>query len=305
MVLRSFELSIFMIIITVIILSGCATDMPAMYGTGRGEDKVIDAPQQEETEIYDAAQTPQANNSSANGTKPRFDNKTGLKRIGFAAHQAGDTKTAVQVYKEALKISANDPDLNLKLANALVDNNSPREAILHYHRVLNSNPQHSQALVGMGQANLMLGNANSGIEYMYQAASLNNEATTLSSLGASYDLAGRHKEAQAVYRTALKDNPTDPDLRNNMALSLLLSGKPEDAVSILLSIIQKPNAKPRYRNNLALVYGVIGNEGAARKLLKEDLSIADVERNIESYRMIRHTMKANKNSKSLRDAILG
>jgi Flp pilus assembly protein TadD len=102
-------------------------------------------------------------------------------------------------------------------------------------------------------------------------------------LASAYDQQGLFDRAQSEYAAALKLQPNQPSVLNNMAMSMALHGDLKHAEQMLRTANALPEAstEPRLRQNLALVVGLEGRYDEARKIASEDLPPDQVEANLE------------------------
>jgi Flp pilus assembly protein TadD len=106
-------------------------------------------------------------------------------------------------------------------------------------------------------------------------------------LGVSFDLLGRHDEAQDAYRQGLAQAAETISLRNNLALSQALGGRYEEAIESLRILAREPEAGGRIRQNLALVYALAGQPETAALVAGQDLSENEVANNLAFYESLR------------------
>ena len=81
--------------------------------------------------------------------------------------------------------------------------------------------------------------------------------------GTALDMVGQAREAQVVYRQALRLAPIDPNLHGNLALSLALTGDRADALNEMQAAVASPTPDPRQETNAILVLALTGNATAA------------------------------------------
>lgn len=105
-----------------------------------------------------------------------------------------------------------------------------------------------------------------------------------SAIGVALDLQGRHAEAEAAYRRALALSPDNPEIVNNLALSLALSGKLDEALVLMGRAADHPKAGLQMRQNLALLTALKGNAAEAARLAGRDLPPDMARANAEIFR---------------------
>lgn len=92
------------------------------------------------------------------------------------------------------------------------------------------------------------------------------DPSVLQALGVAYDRTGQHQEAQAAYAEAMKHGRPSAALLNNDGLSRLISGDVEGAVARLREASTAPGANAQVRQNLALALVLKGDEAEARRV---------------------------------------
>ncbi len=114
------------------------------------------------------------------------------------------------------------------------------------------------------------------------AASGEGDWRTYSALGSAYDQQGQYAKARESYEKALKLEPNQISVINNLGMSYALEGNLKQAEVTLKSAMAMPSGKlnPRIRQNLALVVGLQGRFEESRKIASEDLPPDQVEANM-------------------------
>jgi predicted Zn-dependent protease len=93
----------------------------------------------------------------------------------------------------------------------------------------------------------------------------------LSAQGVIADQIGEHAKAQALYRSALKQDPSDPVVLTNLGLSLIISKQAGEAETILRRAVAAPKADARMRETLALALTINGRRDEAVSVLGVDM----------------------------------
>jgi Flp pilus assembly protein TadD len=208
--------------------------------------------------------------------------------IADASRSAGDFPNAVSLYRHAATMDSNNPDPLVALGDTLLDMGRPDEAIINYNAALKLSPKYSGALMGLGKAYLRTGRpdlAASPLAIDYQIRP--NDPKLLLLIGVADDFIGQHSYAQTRYQQGLRIAPGDRSLIVNLALSLALSEKFDEAIALLRPLAYAPGATPEQRQTLALIYGLKGDQNAARQLAQIDLDAASVSHNLAFYESLR------------------
>jgi len=106
----------------------------------------------------------------------------------------------------------------------------------------------------------------------------------------------RFLEAESLYAQAIRLNPKDPDLFNDLGYCYLLQGKLDKAERALLKAVGIAPANERYRNNLGLVYGYQGRYQEALEQFRRGGSEADAWYNLAYVQWVRTELDAARQS---------
>lgn len=173
--------------------------------------------------------------------------------LGETAANLGSTGKAIEYFRAAIALSANDASLRRKYGGLLLRSGDPAQALDVYREAAALDPTDARAFNGMAVA---------------------------------FDLLGQPGEAQQAYARALGLKPDDPATRSNLALSKALAGQHDEAVAMLTQLSAEPSAGPRTRQNLALALALKGQVREAAAVAAKDVSEADLRSNIAVYRSL-------------------
>jgi Flp pilus assembly protein TadD len=213
-------------------------------------------------------------------------------RLARASRANGDFASAINLYRSVTALPPEDPALLVELGDTLVDAASIDEGIEIYQKIQQraglAPAVRLEALLGLQQAYLTLGEPDQALRYAVQATALAPaDHRVLVCRGVALDLLGRHAEAQKAYRAVLVNAPRDVAARNDLALSLALTAHFDDAVEIMTSMARSSNATPRIRQNLALIYGLAGDVPHAAALSRVDLDSNATDGNLRFFEFAR------------------
>ncbi|MCP4393032.1 MAG: tetratricopeptide repeat protein [Alphaproteobacteria bacterium] len=105
-------------------------------------------------------------------------------------------------------------------------------------------------------------------------------------LGVAYDYNNLFEKSTNAYKKSLKIYPDNPDVLNNMGLSLALSGDIYGAIEIFENLVSKIDSQPQYRQNLAILLTLNGDIERASDYAYQDLPHDMATRNAKAYREI-------------------
>ncbi|HTZ35037.1 MAG TPA: tetratricopeptide repeat protein [Stellaceae bacterium] len=208
--------------------------------------------------------------------------------IADAARGAGDYGNAVSLYRHAATLEPKNPAPLVALGGTLLEMGKPDEAIVNYTAALKLSAREPGALRGLAKAYLKTGRpdlAGNPLALAYQDTP--NDPKLLLLIGVADDFLGQHVDAQRRYQQGLRVAPLDRALTLDLALSLALSEKFDQAIGLLRPLAFGPAATPQERQTLALIYGLKGDQRAAREVARRDLDAASVDHNLAFYETLR------------------
>jgi Flp pilus assembly protein TadD len=212
----------------------------------------------------------------------------GVMRIADASRATGDFSNAVNLYRRAATMEPHRGEPLDALGGTLLDMSKVDEAIVNYNAALKINPHDGEALRGLARAYLKTGRPDlAGDPLALAYLDTPNDSKLLLLIGVADDFIGQHGAAQARYRQGLQLTPADRSLSLDLALSLALSEKFDEAITILRPIAIAPGATAQQRQTLALIYGLKGDQKAARDVARVDLDPASVDHNLAFYESLR------------------
>jgi Flp pilus assembly protein TadD len=204
--------------------------------------------------------------------------------------EAHDTETALMLYREAVEASGKSASAYVRLGDACLRAKKFTQAIEAYHQALDREPNDPNAQLGLGTALVQQGSLERGLAALIKAAPLVNTGAAYNRLGVAQTMAGRFPEAEATFLKGRKVAPDDLDIATNLALAAALAGDPETAASLANEIANSLDVKPIHRRNLVIVLGVIGKSmGDARAVAPADLSQSDLQALFTRAESIRRT----------------
>jgi Flp pilus assembly protein TadD len=210
-------------------------------------------------------------------------------RLARASRANGDFASAINLYRSATSVEGADPEVLVELGDTLVDAGSMDESIEVYQKAEKNDATRLNALLGLQQAHLSLGNLDQALRCADEALELAPEdRRVLIGRGVTLDFLDRHPEAQAAYRAVLVSAPHSIAARNDLALSLALTRKYDEAVELMKPMAQSSTATPRIRQNLALIYGLAGDKTRADALSRVDLDASTAQGNLRFFDFARN-----------------
>lgn len=212
-------------------------------------------------------------------------------QVAQASFAVGDYPEAAQLYE---KVSQTEPGsvsalIGLGRSYAAMGQIARAQSALDRARQLS--PRNPQVLNELGRLALGQGNAAQALDF-YEA-SLGYDRKNLAALtgkAVTLDYLSRHTEARAVYETGLAIYPTNFVLLSNHALSRVLSGDGAGGIALMEELRRDPVQGSQVVPNLAIAQVLEGRSAEARKVLKGQMSEAQIPallRRAEEARRIR------------------
>jgi Flp pilus assembly protein TadD len=138
--------------------------------------------------------------------------------LGMLLSNQGRNDEAMDHYHKAIQINPNDSEALNNLGAALAATGRFDEAIKNYYKAIQINPGFFKALNNLGLALVAQGRFDEAIENFHKAIQINpNHPNAFLNLGIALAQSGRTKEAAAQFREALKLNPELAVAMNNLA----------------------------------------------------------------------------------------
>ena len=158
-------------------------------------------------------------------------------------HQAGIYRNQEILWRNTL---IKNPDCWMahnNLGSLLKDQGHIEEAVEHYRKAVQIDPNNYKALYNLGMALAARGQFNEAIENFRQAIQIKpNDCGALVSLGIALANRGQFDEAIANFRQAIQIDPNNCEALNNLGIALATRGQFDEAIGNFRKAIQiKPN----------------------------------------------------------------
>ncbi len=167
--------------------------------------------------------------------------------------QRGDHATAAAMYERAAELSADDPQIHVRLGNARLNAGNAEAAKASFRTALTLDIENTDALLGLGTAQLRLGEVESAVRNLQKAAPEIDTLAAWSRLGAAHALMGQGEPAQHAFSQAAALSPHSPDALTNLALAHSLTGEDDEAIELMRRVSDSPLAEERHFRNMVLI----------------------------------------------------
>ena len=174
--------------------------------------------------------------------------------LGATLLEKGRVDEALYHFQRAMEINPNTAEIQFNFANALLQNGEVGQAISHYRKALEISPGYAEAHYAIALALVKAGETDEAIAHFNTALDTNpDDAEIHNNLAAALLKAGRRGEAIAHYKKALEIQPNYMEAQNNLAR--LLATSPQQSLRdgpLALELAQKANVTTGGNNPVVL-----------------------------------------------------
>lgn len=170
-----------------------------------------------------------------------------------------DYASELTIWQDTVSKSPRMPRAQYDLAHSLEAENRIPEAILHYKKAIEDNPDYVDALNNLGHVLAVSGNVQDAVPYLQRAIAL-KPGLAEAHLNLGYALAqqGKVKDAIAQWEETIRIKPDLADAHNNLAIALALDGRTEAAVDHWEQALKVTPDSADIHNNLAYALSRLG-----------------------------------------------
>jgi tetratricopeptide (TPR) repeat protein len=151
--------------------------------------------------------------------------------LGVALFKKGQVDEAIAHYQRALEIEPDDALAHVNFGVALSKKGQVEEAVAHYQKALESRPNDALAHYNLGSILAQQGRVDEAIAHLKRALEIKPDyAEACSNLGNALLQEGRVDEALEQFQRALEIKPDDATVHNNFGNALLQKGQVDEAI---------------------------------------------------------------------------
>ena len=181
------------------------------------------------------------------------DNLIAHNNLGLALLQKGAVDEAISHFQKALQINPDDAKTRNNLGNALLKKGAVDEAIVYYQKALQINPDDAEAHYNLGLALFQKGAVDEAISHFQEALEINpGYAEADNNLGGALLQKGSVDEAITHFQKALQINPDYAEAHYNLGNALFRKGGMDEAISHFQKALQINPDYAEAHNNLGL-----------------------------------------------------
>lgn len=145
--------------------------------------------------------------------------------LGTGLQAAGRLDEAIHHYRRATELNPNHASAYTNMGTALRLQGRVDEAIATYRRALELQPAHVDAQYNLANALLEKGDASQAVEQFQRALARQPDSVEIyNNLGIAYDALGRHEEALRMFQKAIEVDPGSAEAHYNLGNALSARG---------------------------------------------------------------------------------
>lgn len=212
---------------------------------------------------------------------------TSLSSAANSAESSGDFRSAMGHYRTLYERSPKDRALALKLARAMRLAGEVRQAATLLEQFNRTNGADGDSRVELAKAYMASDQLALSKRNLAEARTLapkNWEVPSL--LGVIHDYEGDSATARVHYDIALALSPDNPNILNNLGLSMAMAGDLDGAIDVLHKAKDQVAASPHIRQNLALLLAMKGDVAGAERFSRKDMSPDMIRANLRYFRAL-------------------
>ncbi len=161
---------------------------------------------------------------------------------------------AIEQYQKIVELQPKDVDSWLFLGRLQRVAQNSLESEKAYNKALELEPDNQEAMIGLANVYLGLGDNQRAIQMFKRAADLNPSPRSLTTLAEAYENMRDYASAVQVLRKAVEMDPSDLDLQRGLAQDLLLTNQVPEAIKIYNAIAEADPKDPEAYLRLSQIY---------------------------------------------------
>jgi choline-sulfatase len=194
--------------------------------------------------------------------------------LGDNLRLAGHPKEATEVLERTARQNPKFAQPWLSLAAVLIGQRKVDEAAAAYQKVLDIDPDHSEARRGLGDLALIRGDLDAAARHYTRVLELDaTDVGALTKLGVVKVRTGLAQEAVALFRKAIDQQPKNGEALLYLAGVLASTGRPSEALPFFERALEAGQRTTMTLNGLALARMALGDRRGAAAAFRESLRL--------------------------------
>jgi tetratricopeptide (TPR) repeat protein len=178
-----------------------------------------------------------------------------------------NVKLAIEQYRLIVEQDPKDIDSWLLLGRLYKVAQNSLESEKSFQKVLELEPGNEEAMTGLAMVYSGLGDNQRALGILKQVADRNPSLRSLTALVDAYETIHDYTAAAEVLRRAFELDPSNLDLKRNLAQDLMLAGKPEESLKVYAELAQEDPKDPEPFLRMSQVYREMNDFAKARAAL--------------------------------------
>jgi Flp pilus assembly protein TadD len=204
------------------------------------------------------------------------------------AEKKGNFSQAIQTYQQILEKDGSNKDVVLALADALRRNGEYEKAIVGYDDLIKKDAGNIAAKEGKGLALISKGDFETPTDMFLDILKVDGKRwKSLNAVGILFATRSLYPESQKYFEEALRQNPNNISVMNNLGLVQALNKNFSASVETLSKTSAQSAvdslARKRIDLNLAMIYASMGKLDEAEKIARIYLNGAQLDNNLGLY----------------------
>jgi choline-sulfatase len=203
--------------------------------------------------------------------------------LGDNLRLAGHLKEATEVLERTSRENPRFAQPWLSLAAVFVQEKKVDEAVTAFRKVLEIDPDHTEALRGLGDLALVQGDLEAAAKSYERVRQLDpSDVGVISKLGVVRMRTGHPDEAIALFRKAVEGDPKSAEALLYLAGALASRGRPAEAVPYFERALAAAPPTTMALNGLGLTRLALGDRAGAARAFRESLRLDPKQPNVAS-----------------------
>lgn len=193
---------------------------------------------------------------------------------GIIHYEKGEYNAAIDLFKQAIEKSSDNPQYYYNLGLAYVKTEEPDLAIDNFKTAISLNPNDADALQNLGIAYYKKSQFEEAIKSYNQSLEIKNtDPECYDNLGIAYFEIKQYIDAITCFQKALELNPKDPSIAHNLAFAYYTNEQYDKAEEKFLYLVSLNDKNEEAYYHLGNIYAKLQDKALAEENYKKTLSL--------------------------------